>query len=54
MPSTEVDDFVIKPTSINHLKDVILRHIGNTKKLLRGRALMPLMTGNTNCSANQE
>jgi CheY-like chemotaxis protein len=35
MPSTtEVDDFVRKPVSIKFLKDVILRHIGNTKRLL--------------------
>jgi DNA-binding response OmpR family regulator len=33
LPSTKVDDFVLKPVSIPKLKDTILKHIGNMKRL---------------------
>jgi DNA-binding NtrC family response regulator len=33
LPSTKVDDFVVKPVSMAALKETILRHIGETKRL---------------------
>jgi CheY-like chemotaxis protein len=36
MPSTRVDDFVRKPAPIKLLITVILKHIGNSKILLKG------------------
>lgn len=33
MPSTRVDDFVLKPVSIADLKRTILKHIANVKRL---------------------
>jgi len=37
MPSTQVDEFVEKPTSIREIKDVLLKHVGQTKQLTGGR-----------------
>lgn len=33
LPSTKVDDFITKPAKIVTIKDVLLRHIGGTKRL---------------------
>ena len=33
LPSTKVDDFILKPTRMPTLKETILRHIGETKRL---------------------
>jgi two-component system response regulator ChvI len=33
MPSNQVDDFVSKPARVGQIKEVLLRHIGNTKML---------------------
>ena len=33
MPSTEIDDFLTKPATIAQVKNILLRHIGQTKRL---------------------
>ena len=32
-PSGKIDDFITKPASIQKVSDVLLKHIGNTKRL---------------------
>ena len=34
MPSTRVDDFVRKPASMGGIKDVLMKHVGQTKRIL--------------------
>ena len=33
LPSIRVEDFVQKPVSINELKNIVLKHIGSTKRI---------------------
>jgi CheY-like chemotaxis protein len=34
LPSAQVDDFIKKPATVAHIKDVLLKHIGQTKQLM--------------------
>lgn len=33
MPSTKIDDFIQKPSSVSSIIDILLKHIGQTKRL---------------------
>ncbi len=34
MPRMQVDDFISKPAKIEHIKRVLLKHVGGTKRLV--------------------
>ena len=34
MPTTQVDDFIVKPARVVELKRILLKHIGENKQLL--------------------
>jgi CheY-like chemotaxis protein len=33
MPSTQIDDWITKPSSIEQIRNTLLKHVGNTKRL---------------------